>query len=56
MNMKGSLYITVVLLVVIFLCGCATLPMFMNRQSRADNIAVKSGFIREYIRAGDLIF
>ncbi|MFA5351225.1 MAG: alpha/beta hydrolase, partial [Candidatus Omnitrophota bacterium] len=53
MNMKGSLYITVVLLVVIFLCGCATLPMFMNRQSRADNIAVKSGFIREYIRAGD---
>lgn len=54
MNTKVSYYITAVLLVIIFLSGCATtFPMFMDRQSRADNIAVKSGFVKEYIRAGD---
>ena len=32
--------------------GCATAPMFVNRLSVADDIVVKTEFIKEYIKAG----
>lgn len=50
-DMKINIYIFVLLLVQVL--GCATIPMFMDRSSVADAIAEKSGFTKEYIRAGD---
>lgn len=40
------------LLFTVLLFGCATLPVFRDRASIADDIAGKAGFSKEYVKAG----
>ncbi|MFH1691665.1 MAG: alpha/beta hydrolase [Candidatus Omnitrophota bacterium] len=35
--------------------GCAVLPVFKDRRSVADDVVAKTGFVKEYIKAGDFI-
>ncbi|MCX5656668.1 MAG: alpha/beta hydrolase [Candidatus Omnitrophica bacterium] len=51
MDMKKNISITILLLAIVSITGCATLPVFMDRPSVANNIANKAGFIKEYIKA-----
>jgi hypothetical protein len=51
--MKKNVYIMILLLVTASILGCATMPLFMDRSSRADDIARKAGFTKEYVKAGD---
>lgn len=53
MNIKKNIYTLILLLVTVSILGCASIPLFKDRASVADDIAAKAGFIKEYIRAGD---
>ena len=53
MNIKKNIYILILLLISVSILGCASIPLFKDRASVADDIAAKAGFIKEYIRAGD---
>jgi hypothetical protein len=50
-NMKMNVYILILLQIQVL--GCATMPVFMDRVSVADDIAGKAGFTKEYLKAGD---
>ena len=43
----------ILLLLTASVWGCATMPVFMDRQSSADDIAGRAGFTKEYVKAGD---
>lgn len=53
MKIKKNIFVIILLLLTASTLGCATLPIFISRQSLADNIANKAGFIKEYLQAGD---
>ena len=50
--MKKNIYTIILLLATALIMGCATIPVFMDRSSIADDIAGKAGFIKEYVKAG----
>jgi hypothetical protein len=52
-NMKRNICIFILLLIQVL--GCATMPVFMDRSSVADDIAGKAGFTKEYIKAGQFM-
>lgn len=51
--MKKNILLIILLLLVASTLGCATLPMFRDRQSVAENIARQAGLSKEYLNAGD---
>ncbi|MFA5392785.1 MAG: alpha/beta hydrolase [Candidatus Paceibacterota bacterium] len=51
--MKKNIYIVIFLLVTVPILGCASMPMFRDRLSVADDIAAQAGFRKEYVKAGD---
>jgi len=53
MNMKKNISIIILLLVTIYITGCATISLFRDRLSLAEDIASKVGFKKEYVKAGD---
>ena len=51
MNMNNPSSTIILLLLTTSMCGCSTMPVFMDRSSIADGIAVKAGFSKEYVKA-----
>ncbi len=51
--MLYKFYAISLLLVTASILGCATLPVFRDRSSVADDIAGRAGFTKEYVKAGD---
>lgn len=50
--MKNLVYIAILMSVIVLMTGCATMPVFMDRSSIADDIANKAGFNKEYVKVG----
>ena len=53
MNMKKNICVIITLLAAVSTLGCATMLVFMNRFSVAENIASKASLTKEYVKAGD---
>jgi hypothetical protein len=51
--MDKNIFIIIMLFVAVSLLGCATMPVFMDKFSVAENIVNKANFTKEYVRAGN---
>jgi hypothetical protein len=51
--MSKNISLVIFLLITVFVAGCSATSVFMPRLSAADGFAAKTGFIKEYLKAGD---